>query len=134
MRLPPLSRLCVLGILLSLMAVPAYAQFDTGSVVGTIHDASGAVVPGATVTLTSTTTGVTATKTTGSDGNYEFFTVRPGVYLVTAEKSGFSIALVDNVQVQVAARLRVDLQMTVGQLTEKVEVTAASPFITETMT
>ena len=47
-----------------------------------------------------------------------------GIYLVTAEKAGFSLALVDNVQVQVGARLRVDLQMAVGQVTEKVEVTA----------
>src|SRR5204862_2569181 len=65
----------------------------------------------------------------GADGSYEFFTVRPGVYLVTAEKAGFSIALIDNVQVQVAARLRVDLQMAVGQVTEKVEVTAAAPLL-----
>ena len=49
-----------------------------------------------------------------------------GVYLVTAEKDGFSIALVDDVQVQVGARRRVDLQMAVGQLTERVVVTAAS--------
>src|SRR5262249_6284308 len=48
---------------------------------------------------------------------------------VTAEKQGFAIALVDNVQVQVAARLRVDLQMAVGQVTEKVEVTASSPLL-----
>ncbi len=48
---------------------------------------------------------------------------------MTAEKTGFAIALVDNVQVQVGARLRVDLQMPVGQLTEKVEVTATSPLI-----
>ena len=62
-------------------------------------------------------------------GNYEFVAVPVGVYLVTAEKNGFSIALVDNVQVQVGARLRVDLQMAVGQVTEKVEVTAASPLL-----
>src|SRR5262249_40198131 len=48
---------------------------------------------------------------------------------VTAEKQGFAIALVDNVQVQVAARLRVDLQMAVGQVTEKVEVRASQPLL-----
>src|SRR5262245_14973789 len=122
-------RVFMLGLSLSLLAGPAYAQFETGSVVGTVRDTSGAVVPAATVTLTSTATAVANTRTTGADGNYEFFTVRPGVYVVTAEKEGFSIALVDNVQVQVAARLRVDLQMAVGQLTEKVEVTASSPLL-----
>ena len=68
-------------------------------------------------------------KTSSGDGNYEFAAVKPGLYVVTAEKTGFAIALVDNVQVQVGARLRVDLQMPVGQLTEKVEVTATSPLI-----
>src|SRR6185436_14942903 len=67
--------------------------------------------------------------TTAADGNYEFATVRPGIYIVSAEKSGFSMALMDNVQVQVAARLRVDLQMSVGQLTERVVVTAVSPLV-----
>ena len=92
----------------------AYAQFDSGSVVGTVHDATGAVVPAATVTLTNTATGISTTKTTDGSGNYEFFTVRPGIYVVTAEQTGFAMALVDNVQVQVAARMRVDFQMTLG--------------------
>src|SRR5262249_24792073 len=124
-----LHRVCLLGLGLSLLAGRAYAQFETGSVVGTVRDTSGAVVPAATVTLTSTATAVAATKTTGADGNYEFFTVRPGVYVVTAGREGFSIARVANVQVQVAARLRVDLQMAVGQISEKVEVTASSPLL-----
>ena len=64
-----------------------------------------------------------------ADGNYEFAAVKPGRYVVTAEKSGFAIALVDNVQVQVGARLRVDLEMPIGQVTEKVEVTAAQPLM-----
>ena len=107
----------------------ASAQFDTASVVGTVRDASGAVVPDAKVTLTNIATGVSLTRNTAADGNYEFAAVRPGEYLVTAEKSGFSIALMDNVQVQVAARMRVDLQMAVGQVTERIVVTAASPLI-----
>src|SRR5882672_9248016 len=117
--------LLVLLFCLDLGIPRASAQFDTASVVGTVKDSSGATVPDAKVTLTNTQTGVSVARTTSSDGNYEFVTVRPGVYLVSAEKSGFSIALTDNVQVQVAARLRVDMQMAVGQLTEKVEVTAA---------
>jgi Carboxypeptidase regulatory-like domain len=125
------SRLSLLILFFMLGAgIPrAAAQFDTASVVGTVKDSSGATVPEAKVTLTNTQTGVSVVRTTSSDGNYEFVTVRPGVYLVAAEKSGFSIALTDNVQVQVAARLRVDMQMAVGQLTEKVEVTATSPLV-----
>jgi len=115
--------------LLSLGVNGALAQFDTASVVGTVKDASGATVPDAKVTLTNTETGVSVVRTTTTDGTYEFATVRPGLYVVTAEKSGFALALVDNVQVQVAARLRVDMQMAVGQLTEKIQVTATSPLI-----
>jgi hypothetical protein len=115
--------------LLSFGVSQASAQFDTAAVVGTVHDASGAVVPDAKVTLTNTATGVSLTRNTGADGNYEFVAVRPGEYVVTAEKPGFSIALMDNVQVQVAARLRVDLQMAVGQVSERVVVTGVSPLI-----
>src|SRR6185436_6753084 len=80
-------------------------------------------------TLTSTATGVSIVRKTTNEGTYEFVTVRSGVYVVTAERPGFSLALVDNVQVQVGARMRVDLQMAIGQLTERVEVTAASPLV-----
>src|SRR6516164_6123848 len=85
-----------------LCASPVLAQFDTASVLGTVPDAS--------VTLTNTATGVSATRISSAEGLYEFVTVRPDTYIVTAEKPGFSIALVDNVEVQVGARLRVDLQ------------------------
>ena len=78
------------------------------------------------MTLTSVETGISIVRTSSGDGNYEFAAVKPGLYVVTAEKTGFALALVDNVQVQVGARLRVDLQMPVGQVTEKVEVTATS--------
>src|SRR5881628_859642 len=77
-------------------AAAASAQFETASVVGTIRDQSGAVVPDAKVTLTNTATGVSLTRTTTGDGSYEFVTVKSGIYLVTAEKTGFSLALTDN--------------------------------------
>src|SRR6266852_2250788 len=119
--------LCVCLFLVTVAA--AFAQFESGTVVGTVRAASGAVVPGAKVTLTSAATAISVIKTSGVDGNYEFSAVKPGVYVVTAEKAGFALALVDNVQLQVGARLRVDLQMPVGQVTEKVEVTASSPLV-----
>lgn len=111
------------AVLLAL-ASPAFAQFETATVVGTVRDSSGGVVPDAKVTLTNVDTGVSAERRSGTNGNFEFFTVRIGNYVVTSEKDGFSIALVDNVQVTVGARQRVDLAMAVGQLTEKVEVSA----------
>ncbi len=120
-------RLALLFLLIGV--APALAQFDTAAVVGTVRDTSHAVVPGAKVTLTSAETDISVTKTIGDDGNYEFPAVRPGQYVITAEKTGFAIALVDNLRAQVGARLRVDLEMPVGQMTEKVEVTAAQPLL-----
>jgi hypothetical protein len=119
--------LCLTALILG--ATPAIAQFDTGTVVGTVRDASGAAVPAAKVTLTNVQTGISTVKIAGDDGNYEITSVKPGQYVVTGEKTGFSLALVDNVRVQVAARLRVDLQLAVGQVTEKVEVTASQPLV-----
>src|SRR5918993_720657 len=133
-----MKRIVFALLALALLATPARAlgplepftgeggQFETGTVVGTLKDSTGAVVPDAKVTLTNTQTGVTNEKTTDANGSYEFFTVRPGTYVITAEKAGFSIALVDNIQVTVGARQRVDLNMAVGQLTEKVEVSASA--------
>ena len=107
----------------------ARAQFETAAVVGTVRDTSGATVPDAKITLTNTATGISQTKITSADGGFEFVTVRAGVYIVTAEKAGFTIALVDNVEVQVAARRRVDFTLPVGQITERVTVTAESPLL-----
>ncbi len=120
-------------LVIFLCAAPAYAQFDTASVVGSVRDASSAAMPDAVVTLTNSETGVSLSRTTNGEGVYEFATVRPGTYVVTAEKSGFALALVDSISVQVGARQRIDLQMSVGQVTEKLEVTAVAPLIeTET--
>ena len=116
-------------LLLLLTASGAAAQFDSATVVGTVRDTTGAVVPAATVTLTGVETGISVTRLSGENGGFEFPAVRPGRYVVTAEKTGFALAMVENVVVQVGARLRVDLQMPVGGVSEKVEVTAASPLM-----
>ncbi len=118
-----MRRTCFL-VLLYLLALtrPAAAQFETASVVGAVRDTSGAAVADAKVTLTGLETGVSQTRTSDAAGAFEFFNVRIGTYAVTAEKAGFAIALVDGVQVTVGERRRVDVEMSVGALTETVEV------------
>jgi hypothetical protein len=111
---------------LLLISTTASAQFDTATVVGTVRDNSGAIVPGATVTLTNLDTGIATTRVTDTNGSYEFITVRVGRYRVTAELQGFSVALADNVLVAVGARQRVELQLTPGNITETVEVVSAA--------
>ncbi|MGD9906055.1 MAG: carboxypeptidase regulatory-like domain-containing protein [Vicinamibacterales bacterium] len=116
------------SLTLFFLAAPtaAVAQFETATVVGTVRDSSGAVVGDARVSLTNVDTGVEQVRRSDAAGNVEFFNVRIGRYVVTADKAGFSVALVDNVQVTVGARLRVDVEMAVGQVTEKVEVRASA--------
>src|SRR5262245_2294815 len=115
-----------LAMLAGLMtwSAPAFAQFETANVLGSVRDKTGAVVPGATVTLLNLETGVPYTKATDPTGNYEFFTVRIGTYKVTAELAGFAPAAADKVTVTVGSRQRVDLVLVPGTMTEAVEVTA----------
>ena len=96
---------------------------------GAIKDSSGAVVPGATVTLKNTATGITATAVTDADGNYQFLNVRIGTYTVRAELQGFSVAEAKDVAVTVNARQRVDLTLAVGNVGETVEVIGASKLL-----
>ena len=107
-------------------ALPSFAQFDTATVVGTVRDNTGGVVPGATVTLTNLETGVTTVRVSEANGSFEFMTVRIGRYKVAAELQGFATAVADNIQVNVGARQRVDLALSPGQVNETVQVVGAT--------
>ena len=120
--------LCLLFAALLLPAVTS-AQFDTATVVGTIKDASGGVVPGVTVSLRNVSTGIAAETITDTDGNYQFGNVRIGPYIVRASLQGFSTAEAKDVVVTVGARQRVDLVLQTGNITETVEVTGASKLL-----
>ena len=116
-----------------LLAASAFGQFEAGSVLGTVRDANGGVIRGAKITLTNVETGIAAVTATDDNGNYEFPTVKVGLYKVSAEQPGFSTAVASDVRVNVSARQRVDLQLAVGQVTQTVEVIGAAPLIeTET--
>jgi hypothetical protein len=122
------SVMAVLSIAL-LPAATASAQFDAATVLGAVRDASGAVVPGATVTLKNTGTGISATTTSDQDGNYQFLNVRVGDYTVRAELQGFSAAEADTFPVVVNARQRVDLTLKVGNVGETVVVNGAATLL-----
>ena len=124
-----MKRVVLLLVLLLIFSTPAWAQFETASVVGALRDKTGAAVTGATVTLTNSGTGMSVVQLSDKEGNFEFFTVKPGAYLVTAEKTGFSLALLDNITVQVGARQRVTLTMAVGMISERVEVKAGAALL-----
>ncbi len=103
-----------------------FGQFETSEVLGTVHDASGAAMANATVTLTNQDTGIESKAATNDDGNYDFFNVKFGRYTITVEKTGFSKFTTTDVLVDVNARQRVDATMQVGVVSEAVEVTGAA--------
>jgi hypothetical protein len=113
------------SIALFLVFSTAFAQFETAVVLGTVRDSSQSAVPTARVTLLNIDTGIKAVTTTDDSGNYLFSNVKIGRYKVSVEKAGFSTAFADQVQVDVNARQRVDLSLTVGQVSESVQVSAA---------
>jgi hypothetical protein len=103
-----------------------HAQYENGSLVGTIRDASGAAVPNVTVTVTNTATAIsTQTKTNGA-GEYDVPSVRTGVYTIKASADGFSEAVAQNITVSVGGRQRIDLALKVGAAEASVEVSGVS--------
>ncbi len=123
---------CVALLASLLLATNAFAQFDTATVVGTVRDASGAVVTNAAVTLKNTATGITQTAQSDESGSFQFNNVKIGLYQITGEAQGFSRAVADNIQVSVGARLRVDLAMKAGAVTDTVTISADSVQLLQT--
>ena len=107
----------------------AFGQVDEGSIAGTIQDTTGAVVPGAQVTLLNTDQGTTLQTRSGGNGEYSFSPVRIGHYSLTATAKGFSKTTQENLVVAIAQHLTVNVQLKPGAATETVEVTTAPPLM-----
>ena len=109
------------------LAAPIFAQVDTGSILGTVKDTSGAVIPGARITLTNEDTAQTIATATGSSGEFSFSPVKIGHYAVAAEFKGFERVEHTQVTVDVQQRVVVDFSLPPGQMTETVMVTGEPP-------
>ena len=116
-------------LVLLVFATDAFAQIDTGVIVGRVVDDSGAVLPGVTAVATQDGTGLAATSVTNDRGEFIFPGLRVGVYVVTAELQGFRRAVSREVRVSVQTRAQVDLQLSVGALTEEVIVTGRAQLL-----
>ena len=103
-----------------------HAQYDTGTLVGVIQDSTGAVIPGATVTVSNKATGAVFKTVSGAAGEYEVPSLHTGNYKITAEHDGFSTAVADDITVSVGARQRIVLTLAVGQSATTVEVTGVA--------
>jgi hypothetical protein len=117
------------ALLLCLPCAPASAQAVTGTILGTVTDSSGAVVPGATVTLTNTATGISRVLVSDSNGEYTAPSLRTGTYTVKAEISGFKTVTMSNVAVGVDQKVRIDVKLEPGALTEAVTIRAEAPLV-----
>ena len=116
-------------VLILTTSLSLHGQSTYGTVDGSVTDPSGAAVADAKVTLTNTGTQEKRTQTTGGEGGYQFVNVIPGVYRIDIEKSGFKHFGHTNVVVQVQQETHVDASLTVGQVSEVVEVTAETPLL-----
>jgi hypothetical protein len=117
------------AVVMMLSAHPGFAQTTSGSIVGTITDASGSVVPHTQVNLINVSTTVKVESVTDGSGFYQFFDVQPGNYKITVSKQGFKQATNGPFELQVEGSLRVNVVLEVGSESQTVTVTAASPLI-----
>jgi hypothetical protein len=109
---------------------PVWAQ--TGSITGQVLDPGGAVIPNATVTATSGSTGVSQTATTTSSGLYNFAALPPAVYTVSATATGFATVTKDNVTLNIAATLPLNFNLAVGSASTTVNVAGVTAAPIET--
>ena len=120
----PLRRFAFTCLFLLGIATTAFAQFDRGTITGTIKDSQGGIVPGATVTATSTQNQQSRTTVTDGSGYYTFPNLSAGRYELLVELSGFKKVTRSNVQLDAAGSLALDFTLETGALTEEVTVTA----------
>ena len=103
-----------------------FAQTSNATVGGTVSDATGALIPGVTVTATNTATGIVTTVISNESGAYQFASLQTGTYKVTAELPGFQTAGYDNVALGISQQVRLNFALQVGSVAQAVEVTVAA--------
>jgi len=112
------------GLFLFLLAVAAYAQvgYSTATLKGTVIDPDGAVIGGATVSVTNSATGITRTTKSNSEGTYQFAALPPGTYQITFEAQKFNKTVAKNIELTVGQSLTYDAHLKIGTASEIIEV------------
>jgi histone H3/H4 len=128
-----MTRACVAALaLVALVAVPALAQSDRGQIAGFVKDQTGAVVPGATITLTHKQTQAVRTTVTDGTGYYVFPALPPALYDLAVELEGFKKSVRSGITLDAASSMAVDVALETGAISEAVTVTAeATPLQTD---
>ena len=111
------------------VSITVVAQTNKGGISGTVVDPNGAAVPGATVTITNVGTNKAVTHTTSSSGVYSATALDPVVYNVLVEAPGFKKKLVQNIKVDTATTVTVDVALEAGDISEQINVVAEAAII-----
>jgi len=120
----------LLAVLLSV--VPLSAQVVTGAISGRVTDTTGAVIPGATVQVQNVETGLTRNGESDAAGRYDVRNLPSGSYTVTTQRTGFRTEVRSGITLSVGSEAVVNIELSVGAVQEKVEVTAEVPAIETT--
>jgi Carboxypeptidase regulatory-like domain/TonB dependent receptor len=116
----------VLLATLGVFCAPVVAQTSLGTIVGTITDESGAAIPQVAIVVTNVATSATRNVVSSESGNYTIPSLPPGVYTIQAEMKGFRTEVQKNLTLDVNQTLRADMALKVGDVNEKVEVSATT--------
>lgn len=122
----------VILVVCLIAAIPTVAQTFTGSILGSVHDSSGAIAPDAAVLIINTGTNATITVRSDASGNYAAPILPPGQYSVQVEVPGFKKFIRDGITLQVQQQARVDITLEVGAVTESVVVSADAELVEAT--
>ena len=118
---------CLVGIWIA--GNQSAAQTATGSIVGQVHDNTGNAIVGANVALTNVATNQTSTTVTNNLGYYSFPVLQPAIYRLSVRAQGFKEHVQENIHLDVASTLSIDVALTVGQVTQTVTVTGEPPLL-----
>jgi hypothetical protein len=122
------------ALLVLLPGSQAWAQSTQGSILGTVKDQAGAVIPGATISLLNTDEGASRSTTSNSSGDFVFLDAKAGHYTVTATRDGFEKSEIAGFVLEARQQLRIDPVLTVGTVQQEVKVSGDSVTSIETDT
>jgi hypothetical protein len=119
----------LLVAMIGISALPTFGQIDRGAINGKVVDSSGAVVPGAVVTITNKATGVVVSTPVDSAGEYQVQTLNPGNYAVRASADGFETSLRDDIEVHVQDHIAINFELKVGSVKQEITVSTGEPIL-----
>ncbi len=128
-RMRNASPVALLFLLFCFGTAAVFAQTDQGTINGIVADSTGAVVPGASVTLTNTDTGLQLTGKSDQSGFYSFSPIKIGNYRISVESPGFQKTTQENLHLDVQQRLQVNVELKAGAATQTITVTGAPPLL-----